>query len=349
MDVVFLTKDGKAVHLKGRANLQLKGKKPVSTRTIFRNITDEKDAEYLRKLSASIFSNTKEGVIASNMKGQIKFANTAIMKTTGYSEEELLRENISTIFPVITPDSNITIQMASALKETGTWQGELWTCKKNGEPYLLRMSVNAISNEEGKTINYAGIITDITQDKEREKKLYELATHDNLTKLPNKEMFYEIANIALKEAKEKKELLALLFLNLDNFKGINDQYGHLAGDSFLRALSQRLRNATRKSDIASRFGGDEFVILLRDIKTVENTKKVTQHIINSISKPFTVNDQSINISASIGISFYSHNITVDQLIKNADQAMYRAKKDGKNRIRISLQAETRPIPRDVEP
>jgi diguanylate cyclase (GGDEF)-like protein len=237
--------------------------------------------------------------------------------------------------------------MISSLQESDTWQGELWTHKKNGEPYLLRMSVSAIHNEKGETINYAGIITDITRDKERERDLYDRAMHDNLTKLPNREMFYEFASTAQKEAEEKNKIFALLFLDLDNFKEINDQYGHLVGDRLLRALSQRLRNTIRESDIASRFGGDEFVILLKDIKTVENTKKVTQHIVDSISKPFTINDEKIYISASIGISFYSYKATIDRLLKNADEAMYKAKKDGKNRIQISLQAETRPIPKDA--
>jgi len=347
MEVAFLTKDGKTIYLKGNANLQLKGKEPISTRSIFRNITEEKEAEYLRKLSENIFSNTKEGVIATDMKGQIKFANTAFVEITEYSKEELLRRNINSIFPVITPDSDITTQMISSLQESDTWQGELWTHKKNGEPYLLRMSVSAIHNEKGETINYAGIITDITRDKERERDLYDRAMHDNLTKLPNREMFYEFASTAQKEAEEKNKIFALLFLDLDNFKEINDQYGHLVGDRLLRALSQRLRNTIRESDIASRFGGDEFVILLKDIKTVENTKKVTQHIVDSISKPFTINDEKIYISASIGISFYSYKATIDRLLKNADEAMYKAKKDGKNRIQISLQAETRPIPKDA--
>ena len=347
MEVAFLTKDGKTVYLKGNANLQLKGKEPVSTRSIFRNITEEKEAEYLRKLSANIFSNTKEGVIATDKDGRIKFANAAFLEIIECTEEELIRKNINTIFPLITPDSDIATEMSSALQESDTWQGELWTHKKNGVPYLLRMSVNAIRNEKGETINYAGIVTDITQDKERERNLYNLAMYDNLTKLPNREMFYEFASIAQKEAEEKNKIFALLFLDLDNFKEINDQYGHLIGDRLLRAISQRLRNTIRESDIASRFGGDEFIILLKDIKTVENTKKVSQLIVDSISKLFTINDERIRISASIGISLYSYRADIDRLLKNADQAMYKAKKDGKNRVQISLQADTRPIPKDA--
>ena len=144
------------------------------------------------------------------------------------------------------------------------------------------MSVSAIHNEKGETINYAGIITDITRDKERERDLYDRAMHDNLTKLPNREMFYEFASTAQKEAEEKNKIFALLFLDLDNFKEINDQYGHLVGDRLLRALSQRLRNTIRESDIASRFGGDEFVILQKDIKTVE---KITNKIALSFVLP----------------------------------------------------------------
>lgn len=347
MEVAFLTKDGKTVYLKGSVNLQLKGKEPVSTRSIYRNITEEKEAEYLRRLSVNIFSNTKEGVVATDKEGQMKFANTAFLEITEYTEEELLKENINAIFPVKAQDSDVATQMISALQESGTWQGELWTHKKNGEPYLLRMSVNAIHNEKGEIINYAGIITDITEDKERERNLYKLAMYDNLTKLPNREMFYEFANIAQKEAEEKKKIFALLFLDLDNFKEINDQYGHLVGDRLLRALSQRLRNAIRESDIASRFGGDEFVVLLKDIKSVENTKKVSQHIVDSISKPYTISDEKIRVSASIGISLYSYRTDINRLLKNADQAMYLAKEKGKNRIQISLQADTRPIPRDA--
>ncbi|MCP4139002.1 MAG: diguanylate cyclase [Chloroflexi bacterium] len=342
----FLTKEGKTIYLKGSVNLQLKGNVPVSTRSIFRNITEERESRYLRKLAENIFSNTKEGIVATDQKGQIKFTNNAFLKITEHSEEELYKKNISAVFPLTSPDSEVAIQMGSALREFGIWKGELWAHKKNGMPYLLRMSVNAIENEEGETVNYAGIVTDITQDKERERNLYNLAMYDNLTKLPNREMFYEFASIAQKEAEEKNIFFALLFLDLDNFKEINDKHGHLIGDRLLKALSQRLRNATRGSDIASRFGGDEFVILLNNIKTIENTKKVSLHILNSISKPFIINKKKLYISASIGISFYSYKAEIEELLKNADKAMYKAKQDGKNRIQLSLRTETRPISKD---
>jgi diguanylate cyclase (GGDEF)-like protein len=186
-------------------------------------------------------------------------------------------------------------------------------------------------------------------EKEKEKTLYQLAMHDNLTKLPNKEMFYEHVELTIKEAKEKRQTFALLFLDLDNFKEINDQYGHLAGDKFLRALSQRLRNTTRENDVIARFGGDEFVALLRDIKTPENAKKIAKNIASSVSTPFNIEGKPAHASASIGISLYPHNGSINSLLKAADEAMYNAKEAGKNRIRISLRTETQPIPADELP
>jgi len=347
-ETLLLSKSGEPIYLKGSTNLQIQGGKGISTRSIFRNMAKEKDAEYLRKLTKNIFENTTEGVIATDKKGKVQFFNIAFTEITGY-KEDVIGKNINEVFPSLTSNRELATQMPIELAQKGSWQGELWSRNKAGEAYFLRININAIYDSYGKLSHHAGIIADITKEKEKEKTLYQLAMHDNLTKLPNKEMFYEHVELTIKEAKEKRQTFALLFLDLDNFKEINDQYGHLAGDKFLRALSQRLRNTTRENDVIARFGGDEFVALLRDIKTPENAKKIAKNIASSVSTPFNIEGKPAHASASIGISLYPHNGSINSLLKAADEAMYNAKEAGKNRIRISLRTETQPIPADELP
>ena len=275
IETILISKDEKPIYLKGETSLQIKDGKSISTRSVFQNIATERDAEYLRKLTKNIFENTTDGVIATDKRGVIQFYNTGFTQITGY-KDEIIGKNIELIFPPVIADKNLTMQIPRNLLQKKSWQGEVWSRNTEGEAYFLRININAIYDKNGDVSNFAGIITDITEEKEKEKLLYRLAMHDNLTKLPNREMFYEYAEMTIKKAKKESQIFALLFFDLDDFKEINDRYGHLAGDNFLRALSQRLRNSTRENDVIARFGGDEFVALLRDIKSQENAKKIAK-------------------------------------------------------------------------
>ena len=215
--------------------------------------------------------------------------------------------------------------------------------------YTLQISINAIPNKRKEITHYAGIFTDVSKRKEEEEQLYHVAMHDSLTNLPNRELFYELATIASQEAKEKSTSFAVLFIDLDNFKEVNDQYGHHAGDKLLELFAQRLRNNIRKTDTPARIGGDEFTILLTNIWSAEDAKRIAEKIKISISQPFKLQKTTVSVTASIGITLYAQNDEINLLIKSADHAMYKAKEDGKNCIRFNLTKDTRPISEDVLP
>ena len=332
LETVFLSKNGESIYLEGMVNCRFENGEAISTRSIFRNVGEEYKARDFQKTVVSIFEKTREGVAITDKGRAITFINNAFTKITGYSEKEALGKSIHQILPNIENVSTNPEEMKAALKENGYWQGELWTKRKNAEKYPLQITINAISNTAGKVTNYACLFSDIGERKESEKQMQYLATHDTLTDLPNREMFFARAKDSILKAKEKEEKLAVLFLDLDGFKYVNDQYGHHAGDLLLKLIAKRLRNRTREEDIVSRFGGDEFAILLNRINSVEEAKKTSEAILKILASPFNLGGFSVQITASIGISLYTDNTDIAFLLIEADKAMYEAKRLGKNRV-----------------
>ncbi|MBT3321648.1 MAG: PAS domain S-box protein [Anaerolineae bacterium] len=174
IETILISKDEKPIYLKGETSLQIKDGKSISTRSVFQNIATERDAEYLRKLTKNIFENTTDGVIATDKRGVIQFYNTGFTQITGY-KDEIIGKNIELIFPPVIADKNLTMQIPRNLLQKKSWQGEVWSRNTEGEAYFLRININAIYDKNGDVSNFAGIITDITEEKEKEKLLYRLA------------------------------------------------------------------------------------------------------------------------------------------------------------------------------
>ena len=331
---VYRTKEGKSVYLEGKTNCYMKSRKKPILRSVFRNVTERREASEFQKLVGNIFEKTQEGLVITDEKQKISFVNTAFTKITGYSKGDALKRNIHELFPVIKTEDESQEKMHETLRLYGSWQGEIWTLRKDGTEYPLNMTISEVSNPEDEVVTYACIFYDITERKENERRLKHLATHDVLTDLPNREIFYKKATAYLEKIKKSDMLLAILFIDLDGFKEVNDRHGHHVGDMLLRLVAQRLKNHTRERDIVSRFGGDEFAILLSDIKSENEAIFAAENILNVISAPFDISCCAIRITASIGISLYNEHIEFDTLLIEADKAMYRAKRDGKNRISI---------------
>jgi diguanylate cyclase (GGDEF)-like protein len=219
----------------------------------------------------------------------------------------------------------------TTLDEAGVWQGEVWNRRRNGEVYPVWQNITAVRDGEGRVTQYIGIFSDITEKKLSEDRIQRLAHYDVLTGLPNRLLFNERCQHALRRAKRERHQVALLFLDLDRFKHINDSLGHPAGDRLLRAVADRLRAAVREEDTVARLGGDEFVVILEDLSEAQDAALVSRKLLKALGEPFLLDGRELHITPSIGISLYPRDGgDVTALVKNADAAMYRAKEAGRN-------------------
>ncbi len=308
---------------------------------IARDISIRKQKEEQQKLTQAIFENTAEGIIITNNMKEITWANPAFTKLTGYSLDEVLNKNPS-ILKSGRHDKEFYMDLWYNIDTKGYWQGEIWNRRKNGEIFPEWLTISVIRDEMGKPHQYVAVFSDITKLKEHENLIKYKAYHDALTELPNRHLFYDRLDVALLNAKDSNNQLAVMFLDLDGFKQINDQFGHDIGDKLLQIIAERIKNAIRKGDTVARIGGDEFTILLPTISQNHDAEKVAQKILKSITNPIMIESNQIKISASIGISIHPiHGDDSSILLKRADEAMYTAKDLGKNQFQYYNQEISR--------
>jgi diguanylate cyclase (GGDEF)-like protein/PAS domain S-box-containing protein len=287
------------------------------------------------QLSATVFNASTEGIVVTDPDNKIIAINPAFLRITGYGSEDVIGKNPS-ILSSGRQDKNFYLAMWEALKTRHQWQGEIWNRRKSGEIYPEWLNINVVTDIEGAVIFHVAVFSDITVRKEAEQKLYHLAHYDPLTKLPNRTLLQDRLQQAIAlAARHKNALLALLFIDLDRFKFVNDVYGHMVGDLLLQEVADRLKTTVRSSDTVSRIGGDEFVVLLPEIESIDAAAVVAQHIINTLVKPFFLHNREVTIGASVGISLYPDNgEDVESLMKTADAAMYTVKESGRNNFRF---------------
>lgn len=285
------------------------------------------------KLAAAVFDNSLEGIIITDGKGVILAANAAVVQATGYSKEELIGSN-PRMFNSGRQPKEFYASMWEAIMHDGQWKGEIWNKRKNGEIYPEWLSISAITDKQGVVTNYIGIFIDISKQKEAERLLDYQAHHDALTGLPNRVLFNDRLLMGIAKAKRNDQSLAVMFIDIDHFKYINDTFGHNEGDNLLQAVAKRLKACLRAEDTLSRMGGDEFTILLQDL-TGEGTELVARKILDAMKLPFNIGEHKLYVTASIGISVYPKDGDKPmELLKNSDTAMYRAKEDGRNNLRF---------------
>ncbi|NRF94443.1 EAL domain-containing protein [Paenibacillus frigoriresistens] len=297
---------------------------------IFMDITERKKSEKKLQLHARVFETASEGIMITDTKGTILSVNPAFSETTGFTEAEALGRTPRMLNSGV-QDAEFYIQMWASIHEKGSWQGEVWNKRKNGEIYPEWLTINTVRNENGKISNYVGVFTDITERKLSEENLKYLAHYDVLTGLPNRFLFHDRLSHAIAQANRQGHWAALMFIDLDHFKLINDTLGHAVGDQLLQNASKRLESCVRTSDTVSRLGGDEFTVILPHIDETEDALLVAQKILEELALPFLIAEQELFITASIGISIYPFNgADSETLIKQADSAMYRAKEQSNN-------------------
>jgi diguanylate cyclase (GGDEF)-like protein/PAS domain S-box-containing protein len=280
--------------------------------------------------AAMVFESTGEGVIIIDKLGRIVTVNQAFSDSSGYAREELAGRHIR-ILRSRRHRRAFYEQILRALFETGRWQGEVYTRKKSGEPVLEWLTLNSVRDSEGKVVQFVAVFSDVAIVKRSLQKLDHLAHHDTLTGLPNRLLLQDRLDHAIRRAHRQGHCVAVLFLDLDRFKNVNDTLGHAAGDQLLRIFAARLTLQVREGDTVARLGGDEFMVLLEDYRASEDPRIVAQKLLDSLQDPLHIQGQQLFISASIGISLYPDDgLTVDELVRNSDAAMYRAKQRGKN-------------------
>lgn len=299
------------------------------------DITERKLAEQELRIAATAFE-TDEGIIVTDCDARILKVNNAFTYLTGYSAEDVVGKTPA-ILHSGRQDATFYSVMRKTLARDKYWQGEVWNRRKNGEVYPEWLTITAVIDARGEVSNYVAVFSDITQRKIAEEKISFLAYYDQLTALPNRELFYDRLSQAVPQARRKHNHLALLYLDLDGFKGINDNYGHDAGDEVLKMAANRISDCVRNVDTVARLGGDEFAVVLGEIKNTEDVTGVVEKIIAKLAKPMLLQGtHACSVGVSIGIALYPEDGTeIDRLISAADSAMYESKVAGKGTYTFS--------------
>ncbi len=294
------------------------------------DITDRKKAEKQLLLAQNVFESASEAIMVTSADHKIISVNPAFTTVTGYSKYEVLGKTAS-FLQSGKHDDAFYYDIEQQLEKRGEWAGEVWNRHKSGELYAEWLSITSTKNEQGNREYYVSIFSDITQHKAVTASIEHKANHDALTGLPNRNLFNDRLNTAIKVAQRENTKVALLFMDLDKFKSINDSLGHLAGDQLLKEVAKRLTAVLREGDSVSRLGGDEFTIILPDLTHGFDAEIIAEKILNELAKAYQIENKRVMITSSIGIAIYPNDgTTTEMLYKNADSAMYVAKKSGRN-------------------
>lgn len=298
------------------------------------DVTRIKDADAAIRLSASVFNATTEGILVTDTTGVLLSVNPAFCHITGYAATDVLGHNLR-ILQWGGHGADFQAEMWSTVVRSGQWRGELWCTRKDGGIYLENLSVTSIRDANGQVVRYVGVFSDISERYERDEQIRHMALHDGLTDLPNRSLMMERLNLLLDLSIREPRPLAILFLDLDGFKAVNDQLGHDTGDLVLKTVAQRLKGLLRTSDTVARLGGDEFVILLHHPEGHDAIIQIVERVIAVINSPIVAGEKVAKVGASIGIAVHpEHGTTADRLLMRADHAMYQAKRSGKNTFRF---------------
>ena len=290
-------------------------------------------SEQRQRLVAKVFENSNEGVVITDGIARIVEVNPAFSLITGYAPHEVIGKTPN-VLSSGRHDATFYQVMWRQLREAGAWRGEIWNRRKNGEVYPEWLSIAAVRDEAGQVQHYVAIFSDISEQHRSRQEIEYLAHHDALTDLPNRLLFNARLDHAISQARRSKRQLAVLFVDLDRFKTINDSLGHALGDEVLRRVAERMRLAMRGEDTMARLGGDEFIILLENI-TAAGACEVAEKLATALGKPLQLKDEPVYISLSIGISLYPRDGgDVDTLVRNADAAMYKAKSSGRDNFQF---------------
>ncbi len=320
------------VHVIGRAGF----KDGVATTLsgTCQEITERKTAETRLKLAASVFLHAREGIAITDADANIVDVNDTFCRITGYSRDEAMGHN-HRFLQSGRHKPEFYAEMWRQLAQDGHWSGEIWNRRKDGDEYAELLTISAVHDATGKVANYVALFTDITPMKTHQQQLEHIAHYDALTNLPNRVLLADRLQQAIAHSHRRAQSLAVVYLDLDGFKAVNDNHGHDVGDALLVVVAQRMKAALREGDTLARLGGDEFVAVLVDLNAPADCEPVIERLLQAAADPMEVDDAPLRVSASIGVTLYPQDGgDADMLLRHADQAMYLAKQSGKNRYHL---------------
>ncbi|ARJ68222.1 hypothetical protein WV31_17275 [Magnetospirillum sp. ME-1] len=300
----------------------------------FEDVSERKAAEAQSALAARVFHEASQGIIVTDPRGTILTVNEAFTRITGYDREEAVGQTPK-LLKSNHQDQSFYQAFWRKLTEEGRFEGELWNRRKNGEAFLVWQTVSAIQDSDGKPLHYVAMFSDVTELRRDDQRIRHIAFHDALTDLPNRTLLRDRLEHALATAVRARSPVALMFLDLDGFKAVNDTLGHEIGDFVLKEVAVRMVDSVRTTDTVSRLGGDEFVVLLENPNGRDEIIEIANRIIAAINRPMVFGDKVARVGTSIGIGLFPDDADdAETLLTNADAAMYVAKKSGKNDYRF---------------
>ena len=328
----LLKKDGSEVWLRQIVSVVEAGAEHCCVlRGFLIDITESKHAMEKQRLAELVFDTINEGIMITDANNCIEVVNPAFTEITGYSFDEVRGQNPSVLSSGL-QNADFYAALWQSLNDHGHWEGEVWNRHKNGEMYAESTSISYVYDEIGKIKRHIAVFGDVTEKKQAEEKIHYQANYDSLTGLPNRQLFQDRLRSAIASAKRNGAQLALLFIDLDRFKEVNDSAGHAAGDKLLIQVAKRLKECIRESDTLARLGGDEFTVILNNLSKNHDVEAISRTMLELLERPFCLGGGiDAVISASIGIALYPTDGADDgTLVKNADAAMYRVKETGRN-------------------
>ena len=294
-------------------------------------------------LMAKVFTNSSEAILISDAQNRIVAANAAFTKLTGYTAEEVLGKDPKILSSGKTP-KEVYQRMWKSLSEQNAWEGELWDKSKAGEIYPKWLSISVIRDQNGQITNYIGSFNNISERKASEERFLRLAYHDALTNLPNRLNLHERLEQIINLSKQNHKKFALLLIDLDRFKAINDTLGHHIGDLLLIEVARRLTISARETDTVARLGGDEFVLVITEIESPAYAANVADKVVQMLSAPYLISDNDLRTSPSIGICIYPDDACeIGMLLKSGDVAMYHAKAKGRGNYQFFTEEMNRVV------
>ncbi len=293
--------------------------------------SQRKQAERSAQIAALVYANTGEAIVVTDENGLIVDVNPAFTEITGYELSEIIGRSMN-LLSSGRHNKAFYRKMWQQLRTTGRWQGDLWNKRKNGDEYAERLNISTSYNNDGSVYRRIGLFFDVTTHKEREESIWRQANYDHLTELPNRQLFQKRLQKAMQESDESGKAFALIFLDLDLFKDVNDTFGHDVGDLLLREAAKRLQACVRNDqDTVARIGGDEFTVIVTYVSNQGVVNRICEDILRKIAEPYYLGDDVAKVSVSIGITMYPEDASdAGELLKNADMAMYGAKDSGRN-------------------